>query len=450
MQTKPMQAAAQPAMEAAAPGEMRAAGIVSPVRAVIRASAGNFLEMYDFTVYAYYASYIARAIFPASSEFASLMLTLGTFGAGYLMRPLGAIVLGAYMDRHGRRKGLILGISLMAVGTVAIACTPSYASIGIMAPLAVLLGRLLQGFSAGIVVGGTSVYLAEIATPGHRGFFSSWQSAGQQVAVVIAALLGVTLSAIVPARSMSAWGWRLPFALGCLIIPVILWLRRSMEETPAFLAREKKPHIGMILRGLAENWGVVSIGTLLSIMTTVCFYLITAYTPTYGRVVLHLTDHQAFFVTLCVGVSNFVWVPIGGAISDVTGRKASLLFFSIATLFTAYPAMLWMVRHPSYVTLLAVELWFSCIFGGYNGAMVPLLTEIMPADVRGSGFSLAFSIATGVFGGFTPAVCTYLIHVTGNRAIPAVWLCAAAVAGLVATLICVWKKLPALAWDAAV
>ena len=161
----------------------------SKVRNVVRVASGNFLEMYDFMVYAYYASYIANAIFPTSSQFASLMLTLGTFGAGYLMRPLGAIVLGAYVDKHGRRAGLILTLCLMAVGTFAIACTPGYRTIGIIAPIIVVLGRLLQGFSAGVELGAVSVYLAEIATHGNRGFYCAWQSGSQQVAVIAAALL---------------------------------------------------------------------------------------------------------------------------------------------------------------------------------------------------------------------------------------------------------------------
>ena len=175
----------------------------SKMGAVIRVSAGNFLEMYDFMVYAYYASYIAHEIFPSSNAYASLMLTLGTFGAGYLMRPLGAVVLGAYIDRHGRRTGLILTLFLMAIGTLVIACTPAYRTIGIIAPIVVLLGRLLQGFSAGVELGGASVYLSEMATPGHRGFYCAWQSASQQVAVIFAALLGVALSAIVPPEGMA-------------------------------------------------------------------------------------------------------------------------------------------------------------------------------------------------------------------------------------------------------
>ena len=173
---------------------------------VVRVSSGNFLEMYDFMVYAYYASYIAREIFPSSSAYASLMMTLGTFGAGYLMRPLGAVVLGAYVDRHGRRTGLILTLFLMAIGTLVIACTPAYRTIGIIAPIVVLLGRLLQGFSAGVEVGGASIYLSEMATPGHRGFYCAWQSASQQVAVIFAALLGVALSAVVPPEGMAAVG----------------------------------------------------------------------------------------------------------------------------------------------------------------------------------------------------------------------------------------------------
>jgi metabolite-proton symporter len=414
---------------------------------IVRVASGNFLEMFDFMVYAYYASYIAHEIFPSDSEFASLMLTLGTFGAGYLMRPLGAIVLGAYMDRNGRRKGLILTLSMMAVGTLVIACTPGYRTIGLIAPIVVVLGRLLQGFSAGVELGGVSIYLAEIATPGHRGFYCAWQSASQQVAVICAALMGVTLASILPPDSMVLWGWRVPFLIGCLIVPLLFWLRRSLTETNAFLARKRHPEISQILVSLAANWKVVTVGTLLSIMTTVDFYLITAYTPTFGQHVLRLTSRESLMVTVFVGVSNFLWLPVGGALSDKIGRRSLLVFFTLATLATAYPAMSWLVGSPSNVRLLAVELWFSCIFGLYNGAMIPFLAEIMPEEVRTSGLSLAFSLATAIFGGFTPAICTYLIHVTGNQAMPAVWLSVAALCGLFATIIFSWQGMSAPAWE---
>lgn len=414
---------------------------------IVRVASGNFLEMFDFMVYAYYASYIAHEIFPSDSEFASLMLTLGTFGAGYLMRPLGAIVLGAYMDRNGRRKGLILTLSMMAVGTLVIACTPGYRTIGLIAPIVVVLGRLLQGFSAGVELGGVSIYLAEIATPGHRGFYCAWQSASQQVAVICAALMGVTLASILPPDSMVLWGWRVPFLIGCLIVPLLFWLRRSLTETNAFLARKRHPEISQILVSLAANWKVVTVGTLLSIMTTVDFYLITAYTPTFGQHVLRLTSRESLMVTVFVGVSNFLWLPVGGALSDKIGRRPLLVFFTLATLATAYPAMSWLVGNPSNVRLLAVELWFSCIFGLYNGAMIPFLAEIMPEEVRTSGLSLAFSLATAIFGGFTPAICTYLIHVTGNQAMPAVWLSVAALCGLFATIIFSWQGMSTPAWE---
>src|SRR5438105_4910144 len=191
------------------------------VGSVVRVASGNFLEMYDLMVYAYYASYIANDIFPSSNHFSSLMLTLGNFGAGYLMRPLGAVILGAYIDQHGRRAGLILALSLMAIGTFTIACTPGYRTIGIIAPIIVVLGRLLQGFSAGVEVGGVSVYLAEIATPGHKGFYCAWQSASQQLAVMTAAFLGVALSLILSPETMTASRWRIAFVLGCLIIPLL-------------------------------------------------------------------------------------------------------------------------------------------------------------------------------------------------------------------------------------
>jgi MFS family permease len=367
------------------------------------------------------------------------MLTLGTFGAGYLMRPLGAVVLGVYIDRHGRRAGLIFTLLLMAVGTAAIAFTPPFRSIGIAAPVTIVLGRLLQGFSAGVELGGVSIYLAEIATPGNMGFYCSWQSGSQQIAVITAALLGVTLSSILPAHSMALWGWRVPFVIGCLIVPLLFWMRRSLAETEVFLARKHRPGVSQILASLASNWKIIFVGMMLSTMTTVCFYLITAYTPTFGRVELHLTNRASLLVTLFVGLSNFIWLPIGGTISDKFGRKPMLILTTVATLLTAYPAMFWMVGAPSTGRLLMVELWYSCIFGLYNGAMIPYLAEIMPLEVRTTGFALAFSLATAVFGGFTPAISTYLIHITGNPAMPAVWLSIAALCGLAATLVVGWQ-----------
>jgi MFS family permease len=407
----------------------------SKMWSVIRVSSGNFLEMYDFMVFGYYASAIGRAFFPGGNPFVSLMLSLMTFGVGFLMRPLGAIVLGAYADRHGRRSGLMLTLGLMSVGIVSIACMPGYASIGLLAPLFVLFGRLLQGFSAGMELGGVSVYLSEIATPGHKGFYVSWQSGSQQVAVMFAALVGVVLSAKLPPEKMTAWGWRVPLLLGCVIIPFLFTLRRSLQETDEFKARQHRPSISEILSSLAANWGIVVIGTMMVTMTTVSFYMITAYTPTFGSSVLHLANIDSLIVTLCVGASNLFWLPVMGALSDRIGRRPLLFVFTALMLVTAYPAMLWVVREPSFTRLMTVELWFSFIYGSYNGAMVVFLTEIMPIDVRTSGFSLAYSLATAVFGGFTPAISTYLIHLTGNRAVPGQWLSFAAAIGLAAALL---------------
>src|SRR5216110_454115 len=410
---------------------------------VVRVSSGNFLEMYDFMVFGYYATAIARTFFPTASQFASLMLTLMTFGAGFLMRPLGAIVLGTYTDHHGRRAGLILTLGLMSVGTVSIACLPGYQKIGLIAPLLVLLGRLLQGFSAGAELGGVSVYLSEIATPGHKGFYVSWQSASQQMAVMFAALIGVILNATLTPQSMSSWGWRVPLLVGCAIIPFLFRLRRSLEETGEFLARPRRPSASEVLRSLASNWALVVIGTLMVTMTTVSFYMITAYTPTFGSAVLHLTSIDSLIVTLCVGTSNLFWLPVMGTLSDRIGRRPLLVVCTTLMLITAYPTMLWLVRDPSFSRLLAIELWLSFIYGSYNGAMVVFLTEIMPMSVRTTGFALAYSLATAVFGGFTPAISTYLIHVTGNRAVPGLWLSLAAACGLVASLLARPHEAPA-------
>jgi MHS family citrate/tricarballylate:H+ symporter-like MFS transporter len=407
----------------------------SKIWSVVRVSSGNFLEMYDFMVFGYFASTIGKAFFPSNSAFGSLMLSLMTFGAGFLMRPLGALVLGAYTDRHGRRAGLLLTLSMMSIGIFTIACTPGYATIGLLAPLLVVLGRLLQGFSAGMELGGVSVYLSEIATPGHKGFYVSWQSGSQQIAVMFAASVGVVLNSILPPEKMEQWGWRVPLLLGCIIVPFLFRLRKSLQETDEFVARNRHPGTSEILRSLANNWPIVLIGTLMVTMTTVSFYMITAYTPTFGSSVLHLSSFDSLIVTLFVGASNLFWLPIMGALSDRIGRRPLLFACTLLMLFTAYPSMLWLVRDPSFARLLTVELWLSFIYASYNGAMVVFLTEIMPIDVRTSGFALAYSLATATFGGFTPALSTYLIHASGNRAIPGLWLSFAAACGLLAALL---------------
>ncbi len=350
----------------------------SKIWAVIRVSSGNFLEMYDFMVFGYYAAAIGRAFFPSGNAFASLMLSLMTFGAGFLMRPVGALVLGAYTDKHGR-------------------------------------------------------YLSEIATHGHKGFYVSWQSGSQQIAVMFAASIGVVLNSVLPPEKMQQWGWRVPLLLGCAIVPFLFRLRQSLTETDEFVARKRHPGTSEILRSLGHNWRIVLVGTFMVTMTTVSFYMITAYTPTFGNSVLHLASMDSLIVTLCVGASNLFWLPIMGALSDRIGRRPLLFACTIIMLITAYPAMLWLVREPSFARLLTVELWLSFLYGSYNGAMVVFLTEIMPVDVRTSGFALAYSMATAIFGGFTPALSTYLIHITGNRAVPGVWLSFAAACGLAAT-----------------
>jgi MFS family permease len=406
----------------------------SKIGAVIRVASGNFLEMYDFMVYGYYASAIATAFFPSKNQFASLMASLATFGAGFLMRPLGAIILGAYIDHHGRRKGLIVTLTLMAMGTISIAVVPGYAVLGLLAPALVLLGRLLQGFSAGVELGGVSVYLSEIATPGHKGFYTCWQSGSQQIAVIFAATLGGVLNHYVSPADMASFGWRIPLLIGCAIIPLVFMIRRSLVETEDFLQRKHHPKPAEILRSTMANWRIVLAGMMLVAMTTVSFYTITAYTPTFGQQVLKMAQSDSYLVTLFVGLTNLIWLPISGALSDKIGRIPILVVFSLLALVTAYPAMFWLVSAPSFSKFLIVELWLSFIYGSWNGAMIPFLTEIMPVEVRTTGFSLAYSLATALFGGFTPLIATWLIHETGNRAMPGAWLSLAALCGLLATL----------------
>lgn len=402
------------------------------VSTIVRVCVGNCLEVYDLLIFGYFATEIGNAYFPSDNSYASLLATLATFGAGYLMRPIGAFVLGAYIDRVGRRRGLMVTLSLMAVGTLTIAITPGYASIGIVSPIIVVIGRLVQGFSAGAEQGGVSVYLAEIAPPGRRGFFVSWQSASTQLSAVLASSLSVLLTTVLTPEQLSNWGWRIPLLVGCMLVPVLFMLRRSLQETSAFENR-RRTTTAELFGSLAANWPIVAMGALVAMMTTVSFYTLNGYTPTFGREVLHLTRFESLAVTFFVACANFVWLPLGGAVSDRLGRLPVLLTCTLLAAFTAYPAMTWLVAGPTFEKLLIVELWLSVLYGLFNGAMIVYLIEIVPESLRTLGFSVAYSLAA-IVGGFTPAIDTWLIHATGDRGMSGAWMGAAGLVAFTATL----------------
>ena len=403
-------------------------------RTVVQVTSGNFLEMFDFFLFGIYARPIANAFFPSDEPYVSLMSTFLSFAAGFAMRPIGALVLGPYIDRIGRRKGLIVTLSIMACGTVLIAFVPSYATIGVLAPAAGRLGRLLQGFSAGVELGGVSVYLVEMATPGHKGFYVSWQSASQQVAIVVAALIGFAIANLMAPADVDAWGWRIPFVIGCAIVPFLYGSARSLEETAEFAARKVHPTFAQIYETLAANWAVV------------------ARRGGDGRhddgVVL--PDHRLH-----------ADVRPNGAEAERIGRAAGRPWRSprrissgcrfparcptgsaaspswspspCSTLLTAYPGARLARRGAELRPDDGGRTWLSFLYAGYNGAMVVALTEIVPATVRTAGFSLAYSLAT-TLGGSSLAISTCLIEQTGDKASPGYWMSFAALCGLVATL----------------
>lgn len=254
------------------------------------------------------------------------------------------------------------------------------------------------------------------------------------MAVAFAAAIGLVLNTVLSKAEMASWGWRIPFLVGCALVPFLLLMRRRLEETAAFMAQVQRPGLGEVCRSLAAHWSIVLRGTMLVVTTTVFFYLITAYAPTYGNTVLHLSAQESFTVTLCVGLLNFAMLPLMGALSDRVGRLPVLLAASLLGLVIGYPLLHWLVAAPSFGRLMTVLLLLAAVYATYNGAMLAFLAEIMPAHIRTSGFSLAYSLAAGLFGGFTPAIATYLIGVTSDRAIPGAWLSVAALTGLVSAL----------------
>ncbi|WP_241017080.1 tricarballylate/proton symporter TcuC [Paraburkholderia sp. Ac-20342] len=403
------------------------------MRPIIQVVAGNALEIYDFMIYGYYARYIAQTYFPSDSEYVSLMMSLMTFAFGFLARPIGAIVLGAYTDRHGRRKGLILALSLMSLGIISVACTPSYRSIGLAAPVIVLLGRLLQGFSAGAELGGVVVYLAEIAPPKRRAFFTCWQAGSQQLSVMAASLVGLVLLYLLAPHELHAWGWRIPLLLGCAVIPVMFWLRSSLAETSVFAAKKKTPTVGDICTSLVSGWRTIALCMGMVALATVTSQTITTYAPTFIKS-LNLGESAGFIILFFGGLSVLICLPIMAVVADRFNRRTVLIVVTLLAGLSAYPMMSWLAAQPTVFKFAVVELWFSFIYAAYSSVQVAAMVELVPPSARTSGYAFAQAVAAAVLGGFTPAILTWLTHTFHSNAMVGVWLAVNAAISLIAAL----------------
>lgn len=397
-------------------------------RVVVAASIGNALEWFDLVVYGFFAILIAKLFFPAGNDTVSLLLTLGTFGVSFFMRPLGAIVLGAYADRAGRKAALTLSIVLMMAGTLVIAILPTYRTIGLAAPLILVAARLMQGFSAGGEFGSATAFLAE-HVPGRRGFFASWQIASQGLTTLLAAAFGVLLTGELSAQQLAAWGWRVPFIFGLLIGPAAWYIRTRLDETPEFLAAETTTTPLRDTFASQKMRLLIAIGAV--VLGTVSTYLVL-FMPTYGVKQLGLAPSVTFAAIALTGVIQMLFSPLVGHLSDQLGRTRIMLVAAMLLLVLIYPAFAFLVAHPSFGTLIVVQGVLGFLMTGYFGALPGLLSEIFPVQTRTTGMSLAYNIAVTIFGGFGPFIITWLISTTGSKLAPSFYMMFAAVVSLVA------------------
>ena len=395
---------------------------------------GNALEWYDFIVFGFLTVIISRLFFPASSEYASLLLTLATFGVGYFMRPVGGILLGLYADRWGRKRALLLIIVLMTVAISMIGFAPTYAEIGIAAPLIILFARLLQGFAAGGEFGSATSFLIESAPPGRLGFYGSWQMVGQALALLGGASIGAVLTTTLSPEALESWGWRIPFLLGLVIGPVGLYIRRHLDETDVYLKeREATPTKQDLRTVLAIHFReVVVCGGVIAWGTT-SFYVILLYMPTFAQIHLGLPLDQAF-VAQSIGLACMtVLIPLFGAWSDRIGRRPIMIGAVVASFVLAYPLFQWVVASPTFTTLLTMQLVLCSLIGVYYGPISTAVAEQFPVLSRSTGLAVGYNFAVMIFGGFAQFFVTWLIEATGSPLAPAFYLMCAALIGLLAT-----------------
>jgi MFS transporter, MHS family, citrate/tricarballylate:H+ symporter len=404
-------------------------------RATLGATIGNMLEFYDFVTYSFFAIQIGRTFFPSHSQFASLMLSLATFGAGFVTRPIGALVIGAYSDRVGRRPAMILSFTMMGSAIIALAVTPSYDAIGIAAPILVIAARLVQGFSLGGEVGPTTAYLMEAAAVGRRGLAVSCQPASQQIAATAGALVGVVLSDVMTSEALDSYGWRIAFLIGAITLPFGLWMRTRLPET--LHGRETGTVMaqttGNSLGAIRANVRVMILGLLILASGTIITY-ITQYMTTYAENTLHVATDLAFATTVVNNGVGIVAALYGGWLADRAGRWPVMVWPQLAALLLTYPVFLWIVDTRSAFALLGGLGVLSLVGTIPYSAFYVALAEGLPKNIRGGAFATIYAVAIATFGGTAQLIVTWLIHATGNALAPAWYMMFATAVGLVAMI----------------
>jgi MFS family permease len=401
---------------------------------VAAAVIGNALEWYDFIIFGFLTVVISRLFFPAESQYASLLLTTATFGVGFFMRPVGGILLGIYADHKGRKAALLLIIVLMTAAIAMIGFAPTYAAIGVAAPLIIVLARLLQGFATGGEFASATSFLVESAPAHRRGFYGSWQMVGQGLAVLIGALLGALLTRSLAPEALDSWGWRVPFLLGLVIGPVGLFIRRHLQETEAFLEARGAATVRQGFGAtLATHLKEVLVCMGLTASGTISFYVILLYMPTFARTQLHLPLDQAFVAQSISLVCMIVLTPLSGALSDRIGRKPIIIAALTLYLALVYPLFNWVHDNPSFDSLVIVQIVLCGLLGVFLGPTSTAAAEQFAARARSTGLGIAYNLAVMIFGGFAQFFVTWLIEATGSPIAPSFYVMFGAAIGVVAS-----------------
>ena len=416
-------------------------GPESATRLILAASLGNALEFYEILVYGYFAVTVSKVFFPSANQAVSVLVTLGTVGISYLSRPIGAIFLGDYGDRRGRKQALTLSIVLMTLGTALMTIMPSYGwlatlvpgypSLGLLSPCLVIAARLLQGFSVGGEFASSTTFLVE-HRPDRAGFFASWQWTSQGLAALIATGFGALLTVTMSADDLQTWGWRIPFAFGLLIGPVGYYIRSNMAETPEFSAatalREPMREL------LVTQWDrlLLVIGTV--IISTSSQYMLL-YMPTYAIRELHLPQYLSYAAAACAAALQVLAVPLVGISVDKVGQSRIMIAAAALFFLTAYPAFALLARYGSLSVLILVVCWMALLKSCYSGALPSFMAKIFPAATRVSGLSLSYNVGVTVFGGFAPFFAQSLVDLTGSNLAPSYYIMATALLSFVSLLI---------------